>query len=106
MRKNKTQWLDQDLIRKLSFYSQKKDSKLAGLSLGMSLHLEVHKKDVLTGLRTATRTGRPDWPSVFTKINRKKQGSVHVFYCGPHALEKQLRFLSVQQKFKFSWENF
>ncbi|OWA53365.1 hypothetical protein BV898_17798 [Hypsibius exemplaris] len=72
----------------------------------MKAHLEVHKKDVITGLRTATKTGRPNWPSVFSRIDHTKQGAVRVFYCGPHNLERELRLLSGQHKFQFSWENF
>ena len=85
---------------------QAKDCKVAGLSLGMNFHLEVHNRDVITGLRTATKPGRPDWPSVFAKIDRQQQGAVRVFYCGPHNMERQLRLLAGHHKFKFSWENF
>lgn len=85
---------------------QAKDCKVAGLSLGMNLHLEVNKKDIITGLRTATKSGRPNWPAVFAKIDQTQKGAVRVFYCGPHALERQLRLLSGQHKFRFSWENF
>ncbi|OQV23238.1 NADPH oxidase 5 [Hypsibius exemplaris] len=81
--------------------------ELEVLQMGLKMHHELHGVDALTGLRTETKCGRPKWPAVFRDLSaQSRHGSVHVFYCGPQGLEKELRWFSAQHRFHFSWENF
>lgn len=48
--------------------------------------------DALTGLRSPTYYGRPNWDNLFEGIShRHPRTDVGTFYCGPRALEKELR---------------
>lgn len=49
------------------------------------------KRDLITGLKTRTNAGRPDWNSVFRDIQAQRKGKVTVFFCGPPALSRTLR---------------
>ena len=52
---------------------------------------EATGRDVLTGLRTPTRYGRPDFKEALGRIAELHPAErVGVFYCGPRALSKQL----------------
>eukprot|EP01117_Protostelium_nocturnum_P001987 TRINITY_DN12638_c0_g1_i1.p1 TRINITY_DN12638_c0_g1~~TRINITY_DN12638_c0_g1_i1.p1 ORF type:complete len:681 (+),score=210.59 TRINITY_DN12638_c0_g1_i1:139-2181(+) len=47
--------------------------------------------DHITGLRSPTYFGRPDWKNIFAEKSKIHQGSqVGVFFCGPAVLSKQL----------------
>lgn len=48
------------------------------------------KRDLITGLKTRTKSGRPDWDKVFKKVQDEKMGKVTVFYCGNPILAKTL----------------
>lgn len=50
------------------------------------------KRDLITGLKTRTNAGRPNWDKVFKQLQDKKKGKVTVFYCGPPQLAKILRY--------------
>ena len=49
------------------------------------------KRDLVTGLKTRTNVGRPNWDKVFQKLVDEEKGKVTVFYCGPPQLAKELR---------------
>ncbi|XP_013401170.1 NADPH oxidase 5 [Lingula anatina] len=85
-----------------------KKNDLKGVLLQMALDL-VHSKearDKITGLRTRTQAGRPDWDQVFSEIKRTKHGKVTVFFCGNPALAGTLRAKCRQFGFNFRKENF
>ena len=48
------------------------------------------KRDLLTGLKTRTKPGRPNWKQIFQKVKDQDQGKVTVFYCGNPMLAKTL----------------
>ena len=54
------------------------------------LYFLQSKKDLITGLKTRTNAGRPDWNKVFQELAEKKKGKVTVFYCGSPQLGKIL----------------
>jgi len=70
--------------------------------------------DQITGLKSPTHFGRPNWKEIFADLSEKHVGtSVGVFFCGPAVLSKQLRkycnqFTSAKTKTKFIYhkENF
>ncbi|XP_046576417.1 NADPH oxidase 5-like [Haliotis rubra] len=81
---------------------------LKGIGLQMALDL-IHKKqdkDLLTGLKTRTQPGRPDFRKLFGKIAAEKNGQVNVFFCGNPTLAKAIKQHCVSFGFGFSKENF
>lgn len=82
------------------------DMKAVVLQLALDMLYEKEHRDLLTGLRSRTHMGRPDWDRVFSKIRAEKKGKVTVFYCGNPALARTLRFKCQEFGFKFSKEVF
>jgi len=70
--------------------------------------------DIITGLRSPTYFGRPDWNNIFAQMSKKHDGEdVGVFFCGPKILSKQLYTMcrkytdtKAETKFKYHKENF
>uniref|UniRef100_A0A8C5MV05 NADPH oxidase 5 n=1 Tax=Leptobrachium leishanense TaxID=445787 RepID=A0A8C5MV05_9ANUR len=84
----------------------KNDMKAIGLQMALDLLAQKEKKDSITGLRTRTQPGRPDWMKVFQKIEQEKKGKVQVFFCGSPALAKVIKAQCEQFNFKFFKEHF
>ncbi|XP_057185830.1 NADPH oxidase 5 isoform X2 [Triplophysa rosa] len=84
----------------------KNDMKAIGLQMALDLLAKKEKRDSITGLRTRTQPGRPDWAKVFQKVSEEKKGKVHVFYCGSPALAKDIKAQCEQFGFNFYKENF
>ncbi|XP_071098234.1 NADPH oxidase 5-like [Haliotis cracherodii] len=81
---------------------------LKGISLQMALDL-IHKKqdkDLLTGLKTRTHPGRPDFGKLFAEIAKQNKGHVKVFFCGSPLLSKTIKQHCESFGFGFSKENF
>ncbi|XP_048251238.1 NADPH oxidase 5-like [Haliotis rufescens] len=81
---------------------------LKGIGLQMALDL-IHKKqdkDLLTGLKTRTQPGRPDFRKLFRTIAAEKKGHVNVFFCGNPTLAKTIKQQCESFGFGFSKENF
>lgn len=85
---------------------QKTDMKAVGLQLALDLLHQKEKRDLITGLKTRTNAGRPNWDKVFKQIQDQKKGKVTVFYCGPPQLGKTLRIKCDQYGFDFRKEIF
>ncbi|KAK9497325.1 hypothetical protein O3M35_004664 [Rhynocoris fuscipes] len=85
---------------------QKTDMKAVGLQLALDLMHEKEKRDLITGLKTRTNAGRPNWDKVFKQILDQKKGKVTVFYCGPPQLARILRLKCDQFGFSFRKEVF
>ncbi|XP_074037293.1 NADPH oxidase isoform X2 [Leptinotarsa decemlineata] len=85
---------------------QKTDMKAVGLQLALDLLHEKEKRDLITGLKTRTNAGRPNWDRVFKTISDQKKGKVTVFYCGPPQLARILRVKCGQFGFNFRKEVF
>ncbi|KAF5271691.1 hypothetical protein FQA39_LY08014 [Lamprigera yunnana] len=85
---------------------QKTDMKAVGLQLALDLLHEKEKRDLITGLKTRTNAGRPNWDKVFKQILDQKKGKVTLFYCGPPQLARILRVKSDQYGFNFRKEVF
>uniref|UniRef100_A0A9J8B465 NADPH oxidase, EF-hand calcium binding domain 5 n=2 Tax=Cyprinus carpio TaxID=7962 RepID=A0A9J8B465_CYPCA len=84
----------------------KNDMKAIGLQMALDLLAKKEKRDSITGLRTRTQPGRPDWAKVFQKVSEEKKGKVHVFYCGSPALAKHIKAQCEHFGFNFYKENF
>uniref|UniRef100_A0A670ZI50 NADPH oxidase 5 n=1 Tax=Pseudonaja textilis TaxID=8673 RepID=A0A670ZI50_PSETE len=84
----------------------KSDMKAVGLQMALDLLAKKEKKDSITGLRTRTKPGRPDWKQVgFSSEPHLKRRS-HVFFCGSPALAKVVKAQCEQFTFPFFKENF
>lgn len=68
--------------------------------------------DAITGLRSPTFFGRPNWDMVFRSVRKiHGTGEVGVFFCGPKELGSQLHIkcnMYSEPGFSFVWgkENF
>ncbi|XP_049831292.1 NADPH oxidase 5 [Schistocerca gregaria] len=85
---------------------QKTDMKAVGLQLALDLLHEKEKRDLITGLKTRTNAGRPNWDKVFKQLLDQKKGKITVFYCGPPQLGRILRVKCDQYGFEFRKEVF
>lgn len=85
---------------------EKSDMKAVGLQLALDLMYERHERDLITGLKTRSRAGRPNWQTFFQSIRNQNKGRVTVFFCGPEAMGRTLRSYCVQFKFAFRKEHF
>ncbi|NXW84302.1 NOX5 oxidase, partial [Alopecoenas beccarii] len=84
----------------------KNDMKGVGLQLALDLLATKEQRDSITGLRTRTQPGRPDWSKVFGKVAEEKKGKVQVFFCGSPALAKVIRAHCERFGFRFFKEHF
>ncbi|NXL93308.1 NOX5 oxidase, partial [Alectura lathami] len=82
------------------------DVKAVGLQLALDLLAAKEQRDSITGLRTRTQPGRPDWGQVFRKVAEEKKGKVQVFFCGSPALGKEVKAHCERFGFRFFKENF
>lgn len=56
-----------------------------------NLHNNSNLEDGLTGLKTGTKYGRPNWPELFARVGKTHPGAdVGVFFCGPRPLSDTL----------------
>nr|XP_034987607.1 NADPH oxidase 5 [Zootoca vivipara] len=84
----------------------KNDMKAIGLQMALDLLAKKEKKDSITGLKTRTQPGRPDWNKLFQKLAKENKGKVHVFFCGSPALAKVIKAHCEQFNFQFFKEHF
>ncbi|KAM4661674.1 NADPH oxidase 5-like [Amazona ochrocephala] len=84
----------------------KHDMKAIGLQMALDLLAAKEQRDSITGLRTRTQPGRPDWSKVFGKVAEEKRGKVQVFFCGSPALAKVIRVHCERFGFLFFNERF
>ncbi|XP_055948643.1 NADPH oxidase 5-like [Argiope bruennichi] len=82
------------------------DMKAVGLQMALDLLYKKEKRDLITGLKSRTQPGRPDWNKVFTSIAEQRKGKVTVFFCGPNQLAKTLQAKCDEFGFRFRKEIF
>ncbi|KAE9610188.1 hypothetical protein Lal_00006596 [Lupinus albus] len=89
------------------------DARSALIAMLQSINHAKNGVDIVSGTRVMSHFAKPDWRSVFKRIALNHPHSqVGVFYCGPAALTKQLRQLSLDfshntsTKYDFHKENF
>ena len=85
---------------------QRTDMKAVALQLALDILYKKEDRDLVTGLKSRTNAGRPNWNKVFTKLREEKKGKVTVFYCGPPALANILKTKCEEFGFKFRKETF
>ncbi|XP_033725536.1 NADPH oxidase 5-like isoform X2 [Pecten maximus] len=85
---------------------KKTDMKGIGLQMALDLMHKKENKDMITGLKTKTEPGRPNWGKLFEKIIKENRGKIKVFFCGAPALGKIIKEECEKMKIGFSKENF
>ena len=85
---------------------EKTDMKAVALQMAFDLVYEKEHRDVVTGLKSRTQAGRPNWNKVFTKLEKEDKGKVTVFYCGNQAAGKIIKDHCTKFNFKFKKEVF
>ncbi|XP_033372927.1 NADPH oxidase 5 [Parus major] len=84
----------------------KGDVKALGLQLALDLLAAQEKRDSISGLRSRTQPGHPDWAKLFGKVAAERRGKVRVFFCGSAGLARIIRRHCRSFGFAFSKENF
>jgi predicted ferric reductase/Ca2+-binding EF-hand superfamily protein len=88
------------------------DGRGAGsTALGVELAREVMhaagRSDLITGLRTHTHIGPPDWDAMLAEVAKwHPKQRVDVFFCGPPGLARKLRDVCVRHDMRFREERF
>jgi predicted ferric reductase len=78
-----------------------------GLELARGAAHAAGGTDVVTGLRTVTHFGAPDWDAVFAGIAAQHApDKVDVYFCGPPALGRKVRAIAGKHKMSFREERF
>ncbi|XP_046642950.1 NADPH oxidase 5-like isoform X1 [Daphnia pulicaria] len=95
-----------DLHMYITSALKKTDLKAVGLQMALDLLYAEEKRDLVTGLKTRTNAGRPNWDKVFQKLVDEDKGNVTVFYCGPPELSKVLKKKCNKFGFNFHKEIF
>jgi len=78
-----------------------------GLELAREIMHTSGRSDMITGLRTHTHVGRPDWESMLGRISEAHRSErVDVYFCGPPGLAKMLAPLCHRLGMTFREEKF
>ncbi|MEP7050221.1 MAG: EF-hand domain-containing protein [Pseudomonadota bacterium] len=78
-----------------------------GLELARDVMHSAGRSDMITGLRTHTHVGRPDWPAMLSLIAaRHRPQPVDVYFCGPPGLGSLLAPLCTSLGMSFREEKF
>jgi predicted ferric reductase/Ca2+-binding EF-hand superfamily protein len=78
-----------------------------GLELSRAVMEASGRSDAITGLRTRTHLGAPDWEKLLGDIAKKHAPArVEVFFCGPHGLARTLAPLCHRLGMTFREEKF
>ena len=85
---------------------QRTDMKAVALQLALELLHQKEDRDLVTGLKSRTHAGRPNWNKVFTKLREENKGQVTVFYCGNPILAGVIKGKCAEFGFKFRKEVF
>jgi predicted ferric reductase/Ca2+-binding EF-hand superfamily protein len=96
-----------DINLYLTGAQQKSDMKSSTLFVAMDLMHSQTQVDLITGLKSRTKTGRPDWDNIFRDlVKQHAPHKVDVFFCGPPGLSNQLKNLCTKYGFGYRKENF
>ena len=78
-----------------------------GLELAREVMRSAGRSDFITGLRTTTHLGQPDWPALLGAIaERHRPAPVDVFFCGPPGLARKLEPICHRLGMRFREEQF
>ncbi|XP_033112375.1 NADPH oxidase 5-like [Anneissia japonica] len=86
--------------------SRKEDSRDVALQMALDRMCHQTTSDVITGLKTRTRIGRPNWSELMSSIQKRRAGKVKVFFCGPTILANIIKSQAQKHGFLFCKEIF
>ena len=100
-----------DQNQKLEIHLCMTAGRSGATSLGLELAREIlraaGRSDIVTGLRTKTHMGQPDWEGWLSSIARHHApAKVDVYFCGPPGLAAKLRPLAARLGMPFHEERF
>jgi len=91
----------------MSGMEARSDLKSATLHIAMDLHHNETKIDLVTGLRSRTHGGRPNWDVELPKIAAAHPGiRPEIFLCGPAGLANEVNTAAHRHGFGFRREHF
>jgi len=83
------------------------DTTALGVEVARQILSEAGQDDIVTGLRTHTHMGQPDWERMLFLIREQhKPERVDVYFCGPPGLAKKLRPICTRLGMPFREERF
>jgi predicted ferric reductase len=83
------------------------DTTALGVEVARQIMHESGKDDIVTGLRTHTHMGQPDWERMLYLIREQhKPETVDVYFCGPPGLAKKIRPICAALGMPFREERF
>lgn len=83
------------------------DTTALGVELARQILNESGKDDIVTGLRTHTHMGQPDWDRMLYLIREQHAPEkVDVYFCGPPGLAKKIRPICAKLGLVFKEEKF
>jgi ferredoxin-NADP reductase len=78
-----------------------------GLEIARQVMKAAGRSDLITGLRTHTHMGSPDWEMMLGMIARQHQpAKVDVYFCGPPGLAARIRPIAARHEMAFHEERF
>jgi predicted ferric reductase len=78
-----------------------------GLEIAREIMHASGRSDIITGLRTKTHMGHPNWEEMLGEIRRMHgDDPVDVFFCGPPGLAKKVRPICERMRMTFREERF
>jgi predicted ferric reductase len=84
-----------------------RDIKSTVLRIAMDLLYARTHEDLITGLRSRTTLGAPNWSELMARISREHApDKPHVFFCGPQGLATKVRRAADEQAMPFRQEHF
>ena len=72
----------------------------------MKHHISMGGVDLLTGLRTVSEPGRPNWDAILGAYRTRPYGVPQVLFCGPKVMATELRSTAHKHGCDFAMENF
>ena len=83
------------------------DTTALGVEVARQLLHDAGKDDIVTGLRTHTHMGQPDWERMLYLIREQHAPeAADVYFCGPPGLAKKLRPVCAKLGMRFREEKF
>ena len=87
--------------------SGRRDVQSTVLSVAMDALYGTTRQDLVTGLRSRTKLGAPDWDALLAdEAQRYAPEPVHCFFCGPEGLARVVEAAATKHGAVFRQEHF
>lgn len=92
------------------YFTGVKTNPLIAFELFTRISTDILDEDMLTGLKSRTHFGRPQWNELFKRLKHDNQYLVNndtsVFCCGPKVIRNDIRKYCIRYRFRYYEENF